>query len=380
MLRSGESERMRRTPFTESHRKAAVSILVAGLAGCASSAPERVIPREGTVARPEPLIVPSAADSAPEIASASPPIAPERTPVVPPERLPDFDPSLVKQLDPEGIEKLEIAASICGAAVRHDQKKLVVGCRSCPPFDSRSGPDGKVVVDPSEAKGEYFYPIEHVYHGSFTAAGVTEAAVVFTGCEPHAGNYGGTMLVGKPGNVWVAKTYRSGFHPDACKTFTLPDSRQILVCDWETNHQGFVSAMVDTYDFARGSDEDIEVGWSHVMSVDTNAFASCMMGAPTDVVQVGQITEYHFDTATADRAPRLVVTTRSGGGKRTRAFNAKCAELVKEIEKENPREIDLVSSVAASKKAFFFRWDKTRFVPDEATKKALKALGGDETE
>src|SRR6187399_805168 len=120
------------------------------------------------------------------------PAPPEgKKPVIPPEKLPDFDPKWVQALGADGVQKLEIAASVCAAALKHDAGKLRVGCRACPPFDSTSGPDGQIVVDPQQD----FYEVEAVYLGSFTRTGAREAAAVMLGCEPHAGNFGGTLLV-----------------------------------------------------------------------------------------------------------------------------------------------------------------------------------------
>jgi hypothetical protein len=109
-------------------------------------------------------------------------------PVVPPEQLPAFAPALVRSLGAEGVRRLQIAASLCPAAVVHDARKLRVGCRTCPPFDATTGPDGKVVVDPPPQ--DEFYELEGLCDGSFSAPGRSETAALFRGCESHADNFG----------------------------------------------------------------------------------------------------------------------------------------------------------------------------------------------
>lgn len=53
--------------------------------------------------------------------------------------------------------------------------------------------------------------------GSFTGAGVSEVAVSIEGCESHADNRGGLLLIrAEPGGRRVADYY-SGVHPDSCK-------------------------------------------------------------------------------------------------------------------------------------------------------------------
>jgi hypothetical protein len=179
-----------------------------------------------------PLPIASSESAARPTPSASAVAAPEggtpvatRAPVVPPERLPEIDPKLALALGAEGVRRLEVAASVCAPVVFHREGRLRVGCRSCPPFDASTGPDGRIVVDPAD--DAELYELEALYAGSFTRPGAAEAAAVFAGCEPHAANWGGTLLVERRGAIWVQVSYRSGFHPADCRTFLRPDARHL---------------------------------------------------------------------------------------------------------------------------------------------------------
>jgi hypothetical protein len=290
-------------------------------------------------------------------------------PVVPPEHLPEFDPALVRSLGTEGVRKLEVAASMCPAAVVHDAGKLRVGCRTCPPFDASTGPDGKVVVDPPQ--DDEFYELEALFDGSFTAPAKSQTAAVFRGCESHAENFGGTLLAERSGAVWVQKSYRSGFHPASCRTFSKGDAQDMLVCLWETDHQSSVHWLLDTYDFNAGDDEHPENGWNNLLTVDDDSIPGCWnRRSSKSRVTADKITNYVVQPGTAQSPPRVVVRVRFARGPASATYRAQCARLDKSKE-----VIDLGATLKSETRDLVLVWDGKGFIADAHTKATMKQFG-----
>jgi len=305
-----------------------------------------------------------------EVATKTAPPEVTTSPVIPPEKLPDFEPEWLRALGAEGVRKLEVAASVCSAALKHDAGKLQVGCRACPPFDRATGPDGRVVVDPQEE----FYEIEAVYPGSFTRTGAREAAVVMAGCEPHAGNYGGTLLVEWAGGVWLNKSYRSGFHPSECKLFGLAEARDILVCRWETDHQSHGHEMLDTYDFTLGSEEAPDTGWERVLSLDDSSYVACF-DPPEQRREIvaDHIRAFHIEAPKQGAPARLVVDARFSHSARTARYDAWCRELLRAMETD--QRVDQRGVLNFTPRRLIFEWKGDRFEADANTRKRLRELG-----
>jgi hypothetical protein len=322
--------------------------------------------------RDEPASLPALAASSTASASQTP-VAPPG-PVIPPEHLPEFDPALVRSLGPEGVRKLEVAASICPAAVLHDAGKLRVGCRTCPPFDASTGPDGQVVIDPPLGGG--FYELENLFDGNFTEPGKSQIAAAFTGCEPHVGNWGGTLLAERQGAVWVQKSYRSGFHPASCKSFRKPDSRDILVCLWETDHQSFVHWLLDTYDFSIGDELHPENGWDNLLTLDDNSVSGCWNDKThLSVITANKIIDFALQPVTPSLPPKLVVTVQFAHGHATPAYLAQCAKLNRDGEMKPKRPLNLAATLKSESRKLTLDWDGKRFMPDANTKRVMKQFG-----
>jgi hypothetical protein len=293
-------------------------------------------------------------------------------PVVPPEHLPEFSASLVRELGAEGLRKLEVAASVCQAAVVHDGRKLRVGCRACPPFDVSTGPNGQIAVDgPDE-----FYELETLVSGSFSEPGKSQAAAVFAGCESHAENFGGTLLVERRGDVWVHASYRSGFHPASCKAFARPDGRDALVCFWTTDHQGIVHFMLDSYDFTVGDESHPENGWDHLLTLDDNSLSGCWAREPKGkVMTADRIVDFVVTPATSSAATGLRVTVQFARGPISHAFVAKCHELSRNTLSEAARPVNLAGLLKPQARTLTLVWDGRQFTLDSSSTAIMRQMG-----
>ena len=196
---------------------------------------------------------------------------------------------------------------------------------------------------------------------------------MFAGCESHAENWGGTLLAERSGLVWIQKSYRSGFHPARCKTFSRPDSRDVLVCLWETDHQSSAHFMLDTYDFTLGDDQHPEGGWNNLLTVDDNSVSSCWGG--DGPIAADSITDYRF--APQASPPQLLVDVRVARGSKTPAYQAKCAELNRVAKTNSKKTVNVGAVFMADSKQLAFIWDGTNFVPDAQTKATMHKLGYD---
>jgi len=293
-------------------------------------------------------------------------------PVVPPEHLPEFSASLVRELGAEGLRKLEVAASVCQAAVVHDGRKLRVGCRACPPFDISTGPDAQVAVD---GLGE-FYELETLISGSFSEPGKSQAAAVFAGCESHAENFGGTLLVERKGDVWVHASYRSGFHPTSCKTFARPDRRDVLICTWTTDHQGIVHFMLDSYDFNAGDESHPENGWDHLLTLDDNSVSGCWDREPKGkVMTADRIVDFAVTPATSSAAGGLGVIVQFARGPISHAFVAKCSELSRNTLNEAVRPVNLAGLLKPQARTLTLVWDGRQFALDPSSTAIMRQMG-----
>jgi hypothetical protein len=177
-----------------------------------------------------------------------------------------------------------------------------VGCRACPPFvGAAAQPDGHVVSDPDS-----FWPLEQRYPGAFTRAGATEVAAVFQGCESHAQNYGGTLLVTQTARGFTPGAYFVGVHPSSCQPYHRADGRDLLVCQWSDAHQSSAFTQVFVYDFVRGT-QDSERGWTSLVNVHDNSALACMGMLSGSGLHQGHVVGFRFEDRNGDGQLDLVV-------------------------------------------------------------------------
>lgn len=351
------------------------ALVLLGLVACGEARPAASgdqPPRAGSLPIPTASTATAPSASAAASASAEPPVADDE--VVPPDALPTFDAAIVKKLGPEGVRALEVAASVCSAVVAPTKDgKLQVGCHSCPPFRRETGPNGAVEMLPESAD---YYPLEAAYFGSFTKPGADEVAAVFAGCEPYAGNYGGTLLASREKTkspVWVARSYRSGFHPDTCKPYRLVDNRSALLCKWTTGKQTS-SDLLDLYDFAAGDEDEVEKGWSHVFGTYDDAWSSCINGIiPGASVVSGSLDAFRL-LPQEGALDKVEVDVTFGATKPAGAFQAGCKRLIAELDKPDSKGFDLRKVIPRKKLTLTLVWDGKALVLDAASEKRWQTL------
>jgi hypothetical protein len=137
-----------------------------------------------------------------------------------------------KSPSPSPAQAATLLQSICPRSAQPADSKTpgsLPGCKSCPDFTT----DG--ALQPGLAIHDYF-GIQTIIQGSFTAPGAVEAVASFKGCEPHAENYGGSILLAKSGDSWSIVRYVQALITTACRPYRLQNGRDLLLCDEQNRH------------------------------------------------------------------------------------------------------------------------------------------------
>ncbi|MDF5706636.1 MAG: hypothetical protein PUP90_02870 [Nostoc sp. S4] len=132
-------------------------------------------------------------------------------------------------LVPSQKDAIALAQSVCGTK-NFTKEKGKLSCKNCPSFTSSNGSGGTLTS---------------VVYGSFTKAGSREALVDLGECEPHAGNWGGTVLLRRTNNGWSRVRYEKGFRSNICLKILNQTNRHSLVCQGSHMGQGYLAERLD---------------------------------------------------------------------------------------------------------------------------------------
>jgi hypothetical protein len=307
--------------------------------------------------------------------TSAPEAIPSAVPVTPPSAAPSAAPQVAQApIDPGADrDKLALVKSLCAAAIKHGDGKVRVGCRACPPFDGAAGPpDGTVAIDPAD-----FYPLELAVPGAFSKKGATEIAAVFQGCESHAENYGGTLLVEKTATGYRAGAYHSGVHPESCQAFRRADGRDLLVCQWSDAHQSMGFTRLFAFDFTLATADDVEKGWNDLVNVRDTSFQLCMGIDEKAGVDQGRVVGFRFEDRNGDGRLDLVVDVEHRHTAGSAALTAKIARACKAATPKDDEAptVDAATLLGKPEKATLeLLFDGASFKPTPATARLLKGL------
>lgn len=121
---------------------------------------------------------------------------------------------------PTEKEALTLLEAVCGqgnVAVKGQGADKNFACKTCPSFIKNEGLPAP-------------FTLEKVVYGSFSEAGTREVLADFSGCEPHAANWGGSVLLRRSSRGWSMVTYESGLRSSDCLKFPSQNNRDFLVC------------------------------------------------------------------------------------------------------------------------------------------------------
>ena len=191
-------------------------------------------------------------------------------------------------------------------------------------------------------------------YGNFTRAGVQEAVASFSGCEPHADNFGGSILLEKTPTGWKVKSYESGFISDECLKYRLKSGRDLLLCQGGYGGQGEIDSSLFTFDYALPKQQH-----SKTLLSTRDTVSTCLPGDKT----VGSIEGVQLRDLNHDGMSDVVVTVKAAKVKPPAGHEQDCGEsLVLPMIKT--RELD-----------FLFGEDTFKIAPGSAeTKRELDSL------
>lgn len=209
------------------------------------------------------------------------------------------------------VDDLERATvqTICPNQVRTEKLKngTAFGCGGCPVFTSFAG------QEPSKGNQPDF-ELRKVLTGSFTHAGAKEVLAEFFGCEPHAANFGGTLILDQSGSKpkrvqWVAGTI------GLIRAYAVAGGRDLVLSQGGYTGQGESTGWVSTYDFAK-PDSAVQT----LLTVEDDTGNACTSG----VVKVGYVSGLEFPDLNGDGKPDLRVTVKAGKAKVPAKFRGHC--------------------------------------------------------
>ncbi len=88
-----------------------------------------------------------------------------------------------------------------------------------------------------------------VTRGSFTSRAAVEALADYEGCEPHAGNFGGSVLLRRRGVGWERVAFLPGLRSATCLRLPRSDGADALVCYSSWSGQGEKDGAIDLWRF-----------------------------------------------------------------------------------------------------------------------------------
>ncbi|MFM6139249.1 MAG: hypothetical protein ACKO3K_02615 [Cuspidothrix sp.] len=124
---------------------------------------------------------------------------------------------------PSRKDAIALMQSICGSGNIAQEEGQIV-CKKCPSFTSYN--HGTATL-------------KSVVYGSFTKAGIREALVDLGDCEPHAGNWGGSVLLRRTNQGWSRILYEQGLRSYGCLKISNKTGRDSLVCEGSYIGQGY---------------------------------------------------------------------------------------------------------------------------------------------
>jgi len=144
--------------------------------------------------------------------------------------------------------------------------KAASGCACCAPFDA-CGPG--TAAEPTD----WVYAPKLAVTGAFTRAGAAQLALPMEGCEPHAENYGGMVVLERHGQRYELARYVSGLNAQQCWPVRRDDGRDLLLCRTADSHQGSANEALWQWDLA--ADDATLMESSPLVSVEDLEWAGC---------------------------------------------------------------------------------------------------------
>ena len=115
------------------------------------------------------------------------------------------------------------------------------------------------------------------YSGKFLADGSTLLVVNYeSGCEPHATNFGGSVIFEQKDDVTIFRGYQPGFQANDCITLARNEKQDRLICITGHRGQGHLESGVAEMVFTQNFSKTIDVSLNYFVRAEdaTGAYGS----------------------------------------------------------------------------------------------------------
>jgi hypothetical protein len=215
--------------------------------------------------------------------------------------------------------------------------KVNFEARSCTPCPDQLFEDSRV--------------FSSIMYGRFLGVGETNAILDMQGCEPHANNFGGTMILRWRGLTnWEFLRYEPGVRSGDCLKYATKAGHDLRVCQTFWGGMGFTVEGFGLYDYTRKS-----VPGDALVTITSNS-DQCVEPNLNDF----NILKVDRPNINRDNRPDLRIQV-----------SERHAQLPKAGECSDKLQWGLVKKLVLE-----FLFDGTKFVPAPATKPLVKYLNG----
>ncbi|HEV2351235.1 MAG TPA: hypothetical protein VG028_15465 [Terriglobia bacterium] len=216
---------------------------------------------------------------------------------------------------PDEAEAMAILQTVCAGQIRKEvlKKGVGYGCGGCPSFTGFAG------QSPSQGN-EPDFELRKVLEGSFTKPGANEVLAEFFGCEPHAANFGGMLLLARAGAKWRRVRYAEGV-VGMVRSFARTDGLDIVLDQGGYTGQGTTTGWISTCDFSVKPDPAEHT----LLQVEDTLGNACQ----SDRVSISYFERLDFPDLNGDGKPDLRVTVRWGQATVPARLRNKCDEEFK---------------------------------------------------
>lgn len=226
---------------------------------------------------------------------------------------------------PTAAETKELLAAVCPGSSRFG--KGSASCETCPSF-VKSGWDER-------------FGLRSVVYGKFLDTHTPNAVLDFDGCEPHANNFGGSVILRWKGLTrWEFVRYEPGSRTSDCQKITAGDGHDLLLCRVGWMGQGYTVDGLSLLDL-RG-----KANWKPLLSLNANT-GTC----DNDLYQI-EIVSWELRSQRLRVQAAATQWRRSGEG---------CQEAKPPLG-------------ATRRYTLEYRFDGSRFVPTAQTARLAKTL------
>jgi len=253
---------------------------------------------------------------------------------------------------PVSAELTALLGGVC-QLVSRPGKTPSAGCACCAPFDECRPSD-----PPFTGYDDVFAPAQ-VIEGAFTRAGADQRALPIEGCEPHAANGGGMLLLERSPGGFVVERYIGSLFAGECQPVRRTDGRDLLVCARSDAHQGTGTVQLFQWDLAAPEEQLVEAG--PLLEARDDEWSGC--GSELgQAVSSTEVVRWHVTGSTA--GTRLTVDLDVREGPVTKAYLSRCRKLEQAPEGSRPDAAHRPRMLLPGRRQrLVFRFDGNRFTP-----------------